>query len=125
MRKDTAKVLVGLQVRNKRSHMAKWLLVLQEIPVIGPILSNIVFLAPPIFVTLLILLPISFVSVDFAARLTLLVFFGAVAFWVRLLENRAGLTMLLPIPIIKIPWEPVAWVGVSFGVYLFAIWNPA
>jgi hypothetical protein len=30
--------------------------------------------------------------------------------------------MLLPIPFIQIPWEPVAWVGFSFGVYFFIIW---
>ena len=103
----------------KIDEMAEWLVILQGIPFIGPILSNIVFLVPPIIASGVILISIALISTDFAAALTILVFSVTMTIWLRFLENRAGLIMYLPIPLIKIPWIVIAVLGILFGIQMF------
>lgn len=79
-----------------------------EIPKIGPIISLVILIGPPA-----ILIAIIGESVGNAIVLILSI---ATLLWLKFLENRAGIRMLLPIPIINIPWLWVTWVGIVMGV---------
>ncbi|MBT3189089.1 MAG: hypothetical protein HN736_05050 [Anaerolineae bacterium] len=79
-----------------------------EIPKIGGIISLIILLGPlAILVTF---------TIDYLGNANILVFSIAMLLWLRFLENAVGIRMLLPIPIINIPWIWFTWAGILLGV---------
>lgn len=81
-----------------------------EIPKIGGLISLVILIGPPA-----ILIGIIGESVGNAI---VLIFSIATLLWLKFLESRAGIKMLLPIPIINIPWLWVTWVGIAMGVWI-------
>ncbi len=83
-----------------------------DLPQIRGIISLIVLLGPPGIL-------IAF-TVDYLGDAIVLIFSITMLLWLRFLENSAGGRMLLPIPIINIPWLWFTWVGIVLGgAFLF------
>ena len=98
---------------------AELLNVIYEIPVLGPILSNLILLGVPVIVAGAIFFALSAISADFGASVVIFLFFFVLLKWLQYFERKTGLTMILPIPILKIYWSWLARVGIVLGIVWF------
>lgn len=90
--------------------MSDWLDIAFELPFVGGWVKLGVIFGPPFLAAL----PVLYV----VERLALLVFSLALLGWLKFLERKAGIRMV--VPLIKLPWVWISWVGVAFGaLYLF------
>lgn len=100
---------------------AELLNVIYEIPVIGPILANLILLGVPLIVAGAIFFALTAISPTFGAASVVFVFSFVLLRWLQYFERKTGLSMILPIPFLKIYWSWIARVGIVLGVIWFFI----
>jgi len=103
--------------------------ILQDIPVIGPLIAlpvTIFFLVLPILFEVLIfwvgilMIPINILSTGQIQPEPKFLPGGSTVIWLRYLEKDLNLRALMPIPFIKIPWIWLAWFIVSVSRITYA-----